>query len=249
MSSARPLAAISLKAYLGHSDSLRWLEQTAAAAGHHSAVEVAALPLVTALPEAAARFGAQVSLGVQHISRYPAGAYTGEVPASVTVELGATYAEIAHAERRRYFGDGDAEFAQEVEQAVGAGLTPLVCAGEPARTSPREAAEECTRHLNTILAPLGGRQAVVAYEPEWAIGASEPAPPEYVRAVMGHLHEWGEARGFDLRLIYGGTAGPGTFAALYPVANGLFLGRRAHDVAALSDVLTEMTTLTTGVST
>lgn len=249
MSTRRPLAAISLKAYLGHHDSMEWLAQTAAAAGRHRDVEVAALPVVTALAEAATRFGDRITLGVQHISRYPAGAYAGELPASVAVELGATYAEIAHAERRKYFGDGDAQFAQEVEQAVAAGMTPLVCVGEPERSTPEVAAEECTRHLARILAPLGGRGAVVAYEPEWAIGAAEPAPAEYVKDVMNRLRAWGEEAGTNLRLLYGGTAGPGTYTSLHPAADGLFLGRRAHDVAALGDVLTEMSTLTTGATT
>ena len=41
------------------------------------------------------------------------------------------------------------------------------------------------------------------------------------------------------RLIYGGSAGPGLITELARSVDGLFLGRFAHDPAALADVIDE----------
>ena len=74
---------------------------------------------------------------------------------------------------------------------------------------------------------------IVAYEPVWAIGAAEPAPAEYIRAVTSELKKPGHP------VIYGGSAGPGLLTELGDDVDGLFLGRFAHDVGALAAVLDE----------
>lgn len=240
----RPLAAVSLKAYLGQGQTLAWLDGVARAAVGHPEVEVAVLPLATALADAA-RVVATVpgmTLGAQKVSRFPAGPYTGEVPAAVLAELGVRYVEIAHAERRRHLGEGDEEFAAEALAAGEHGLVPLVCVGEPDRGSPQQAVAECVAHLERILPGNTSAPAVIAYEPEWAIGAAEPAPAEHVLSVLGGLRSWASETHRSVQLLYGGTAGPGTFSDLFPIADGLFLGRRAHDPTALAAVLAEMST-------
>lgn len=239
-SAPRPLAAVSLKAYLTQRQTLRWLESVGPAAEAHPGVEVAVLPLLTTLVDAGRMLGSAVSLGAQQISPTPMGAFTGEVPAAVLVELGVRYVEIGHAERRRHFGEGDDLFARQVAAALDAGLEPLICVGEPDRGLPQQAVAHCTDQLERLLLDARTQPIVVAYEPEWAIGAREPAPAEHVRAVLGGLRSWCAERMQPARLIYGGTAGPGTYASLAPVADGLFLGRRAHNAAALTEVLNEM---------
>ena len=81
----------------------------------------------------------------------------------------------------------------------------------------------------------------MAYEPQWAIGAPEPATPEYISAVIAgldaHLRSLpGQA---DSRVIYGGSAGPGLITQLDSAVAGLFLGRFAHDPKALKTILDE----------
>ena len=82
---------------------------------------------------------------------------------------------------------------------------------------------------------------MVAYEPHWAIGAAEPAGADRIapicRALGAALGDLGCPAGS--RVIYGGSAGPGLLDRLDGSAAGLFLGRFAHDPAALDHVLTE----------
>jgi triosephosphate isomerase len=81
----------------------------------------------------------------------------------------------------------------------------------------------------------------VAYEPQWAIGAPEPATPEYISAVARGLDEHLRSREGqeDSRVIYGGSAGPGLITELDTAVAGLFLGRFAHDPQALKTILDE----------
>ncbi len=87
---------------------------------------------------------------------------------------------------------------------------------------------------------------VVAYEPVWAIGAPEPAPTDHIRVVTRALRaalDADPARGGS-RVIYGGSAGPGLLTRLDGDVDGVFLGRFAHDPAALAAVVDEAAALT-----
>ncbi len=243
MSPGRPLAAVSLKTYLGHEATLRWcLRARRLTSGLLDEVDLLVLPMATALaPVAGLVAGTPITVGAQDCSWAHPGAYTGELPAEALHDAGARVVELGHAERRALFGDDDATVARKVARAVDAGLTPLVCVGERERLDPGEAAQTCTDQLASSLTRLDpGPPVLVAYEPVWAIGADRPAPPRHVRPVCRALADLVEARHPGSRVLYGGTAGPGDFTELYPDVDGLFLGRRAHDVEALVGVVREM---------
>ncbi|QZN86433.1 triose-phosphate isomerase family protein [Cellulomonas sp. C5510] len=238
----RPLAAVSLKTYLGQADTLAWLEAVRGVAVTGPAgVDLLVLPVATALPDAARVLGAVgVRVGAQDCSWTPPGAYTGELPAELLAEVGAEVVEIGHAERTGVLGEDAAVTAAKAAAAVRAGLVPLVCVGEDERVSPEAAASRCAAQLDAALRDVPEGPVLVAYEPEWAIGADEPAGPDHVRAVCRRLRTHLDAHRPDHRLLYGGTAGPGVFTRLHPDVDGLFLGRRAHEVAALAEVIEEM---------
>jgi triosephosphate isomerase len=126
------------------------------------------------------------------------------------------------------------------------GLAPVLCIGEPEPGAPAQAAERCIAQLESALAPARssgtGGQLVVAYEPNWAIGAPEPAPPEYVSAVCRALREHvaGDELFPDAKVIYGGSAGPGLLPRIAADVDGMFLGRFAHDPAAVRRILDEV---------
>ena len=94
----------------------------------------------------------------------------------------------------------------------------------------------------------GRLDVIFAYEPVWAIGAEEPAGADHVCAVVGEIkrrvgERWKgkglEGRG-EVRVLYGGSAGPGTWEGLKGVCDGLFLGRFAHRVENVGVVVGEM---------
>jgi triosephosphate isomerase len=190
--------------------------------------------------------GSCVSVGAQNCS-WSGGALTGEVSAELLAEMGVQTVEIGHAERRALFGEDDAIVHKKVAAALAVGLTPLLCVGELVRADPTVVARHCSAQT---LAALGGSgdqaSLIVAYEPVWAIGASQPAEPAYVTEVIGHLRLLlAEAHpGECLRIIYGGSACPGLLRQLCGV-DGLFLGRFAHDPENFASVLDEALSVAT----
>lgn len=249
--SARPqLVAVSLKMYFGHARTVQWSLEVAALAARHPAVaggrvELLVLPTFLSIPAAVQIFDGLVGVGAQNLSEHDSGAFTGEVSGAELAELGAVAVEVGHAERRTLFGETDAVVRAKTAAALRHGLTPVLCVGEKLQGDPEAAAQECIRQFDDALQDsralgLPGR-IVVAYEPYWAIGAATAAPIHHIRAVCGPLRDHVRAsRGATSQVIYGGSAGPGLLARLNGSVDGLFLGRFAHDPAAVGSVLDEV---------
>ena len=242
---------VSLKAYFGRRQAREWFEQVATVVGAHPAVQSGAVtafvvPTYLQLADAAAALaGTPVRIGAQDVSAYPAGAYTGEITAAELAESHVTLAEIGHAERRRLFGETDADVAAKAAAALTHGITPVLCLGESDRQDAGAAASATVAQLHADLAGAPAGPVVVAYEPVWAIGAPEPAPADHIRVVTRALRAALDAD--PLRagsaVIYGGSAGPGLLTRLGDDVDGLFLGRFAHDPAAFAAVIDEAAAL------
>lgn len=259
---ARVTVGVSLKTYFGNADARRWFDRVAELARTHAAVasgevDLFVIPTFLQLGAALDSFaGTHVRVGAQDVSAYPAGAYTGEVAAAELHEVGATLAEIGHAERRRLFGETDDVVAAKAAAALTAGLTPVLCVGETrdetsqmssklgpgsafVKSRPDRAAAEAIGQVRAGLDGAPAGPVIVAYEPVWAIGADEPAPADHIRAVTEALREAvTEVRPGSI-VIYGGSAGPGLLTRLGDSVDGLFLGRFAHDITNLGVVLDE----------
>lgn len=248
---AQVTVGVSLKTYFEHERARAWFDEVAARVRTHDAVTSGAVELfitptyLQVLPALAAFAGTPVRIGGQDVSSEEPGAFTGEVTAAELAEVGATIAEIGHAERRRLFGETDHETAAKARVALRAGLTPLLCIGETERQEPEDAAIVAVVQLRSALDDADAGAVIVAYEPVWAIGAPEPAGHEHIRIVTAALRaavEKDPARAGSV-VIYGGAAGPGLLTELGDAVDGVFLGRFAHDPDALVTVLDEAAAL------
>ncbi|GGZ46455.1 triose-phosphate isomerase [Streptomyces bluensis] len=241
------LLGVSLKMYFGHHQTLNWARKVADLARDHPAVTSGAvrlfvLPAFPALVPANGILGPYgISVGAQDIATEDTGPYTGEVGGPSLREIGCQYAEVGHAERRRLYGEDDTVVAAKTAAALRNGLTPVLCVGERDRGTPQEAAERTVAEAARLLHGLDG-SVVVAYEPQWAIGAPEPASTEHIGTVCTALREWLDSRPRHTAstVIYGGSAGPGLLSRLAGTAEGLFLGRFAHDPANVAAILDEI---------
>jgi triosephosphate isomerase (TIM) len=118
-----------------------------------------------------------VKAGVQDVSPYPFGSYTGAVAAEMVSEW-ARFAIVGHSERRRYFGEDDLTVLAKTERVLEAGMIPIVCVDEP--------------YMGTLLGKLPSdshERIVVAYEPLAAIGSGDPAEPEHVSNIARRIKE------------------------------------------------------------
>ncbi|WP_435081044.1 triose-phosphate isomerase family protein [Clavibacter michiganensis] len=249
---ARPaFVGVSLKMYLGHADTVAWCEAVADIARAHPATtggeaELVALPSYLSLPAAVGILDGLAAVGAQDLAAEDAGAFTGEVSGGQIRELGGAFVEVGHAERRRLFGETDEVVRRKADAALRSGLVPILCVGEETHGDPTDAARECIRQLDDALAAAraaghGGR-IVVAYEPQWAIGAAEPASDAHIRGVGRELRA--HVRALDAHpgsaVVYGGSAGPGLLTRIGDDVDGLFLGRFAHDPRAVAAILDEV---------
>ena len=243
----RMLIGASLKMYFSHARTVQWVSEVAGILAEHPAresVTAFVIPQYPSIPAAIEHAGA-LAVGAQDVATEDAGACTGEVSAAVLAELGCRFVEVGHAERRRMFGDTDEVVAAKTHAALRNGLTPILCVGETDRRDPDSAAEVCLAQIRSALSDAADAgitgPIVIAYEPLWAIGAPEPAEPEHIRGVCARLRA--EA-GADASVIYGGSAGPGLLTRIADSVDGLFLGRFAHEPAAVRAILDEAASLT-----
>ncbi len=104
-----------------------WLEE-ALPSLEKSASTIIIAPSFSHLPVLAWALGkSSVKLGVQDISPFPAGAYTGAVGVKNLENLKISHAIVGHSERRKYFHESNNDVANKVRESLLAGITPIVC--------------------------------------------------------------------------------------------------------------------------
>ena len=164
-----------------------------------------------------------IGWGAQDVSEHAAGAYTGEVSATMLGDFGCRYAIVGHSERRQFYGDTDAVVAAKAKAALAGKLVPIVCVGELLAEREAGATDAVVlRQLEAVLAALAGDAAriVVAYEPVWAIGTGRTASPDQAQEVHALLRaRLKEAGAGDISLLYGGSVKGDNASALFAKAD------------------------------
>ncbi|KAJ6124181.1 Aldolase-type TIM barrel [Penicillium samsonianum] len=188
-------------------------------------------------------------LGAQDCFWESQGAYTGEVsPASIRA-LGCSIVELGHAERRSIFNESDDQTARKAAATCAQHMVPLVCIGEVTAPGPiasqavGQAVTECAVLVRAVLAAIPDDAPVIfAYEPVWAIGQPKPAGVDHVAAVVQGIRAVIGARPGTARVLYGGSAGPGLWGigGLGRAVDGMFLGRFAHEINGVREVVREV---------
>ncbi|WP_105103423.1 triose-phosphate isomerase [Microbulbifer pacificus] len=168
---------------------------------------------------AVAKNAEQVVLGAQNLSEQPSGAYTGEVSAEMLLDCGARYVIVGHSERRSLYGESSELVAAKFAAAKAAGLTPILCVGESLQE--REAGKTLdviARQIQAVV-ELGltdtWHNAVVAYEPVWAIGTGKTATPEQAQEVHQFIRQQLGEAGAVTQILYGGSVKAANAAELF----------------------------------
>ncbi|MEP6634452.1 MAG: triose-phosphate isomerase, partial [Luteimonas sp.] len=124
-------------------------------------VERVILPPLPYLGELIEDYAARgLAFGSQDVSANEKGAYTGEVSASMLLDVGARYGLVGHSERRQYHNESSELVAHKFMAAKHAGLVPILCIGE---TLHEHEAGQTERTIEAQLAPIfshGGAQAL-----------------------------------------------------------------------------------------
>lgn len=157
--------------------------------------------------------GSAISVGAQNVSEHEAGAYTGEISTSMLNDFGCHYVIVGHSERRNLYAESDALVAEKFARVQSANMLPILCLGE--QLDDREAGTTenvVARQLDAVISKVGiaaFAQAVIAYEPVWAIGTGKTATKEQAQEVHAfirqRLAQQDSTIAASIRLLYGGS--------------------------------------------
>ncbi|CAH0235453.1 Triosephosphate isomerase [Peribacillus sp. Bi96] len=161
--------------------------------------------------------GTDVKIGAQNMHFEESGAFTGEISPIALTDLGVSYVILGHSERREMFNETDEAVNKKAHAAFAHGLTPIVCCGETLEQ--REAGETNEFVGSQIEKGLAGlsneqlKQAVIAYEPIWAIGTGKSSSAQDANEVCAHIRsvvadKFSNEAAAAIRIQYGGSVKP-----------------------------------------
>ncbi len=196
-------------------------------AGNNNA-EVAICPPFIYLPEISGFLSdTSISLGAQNVSHLENGAYTGEISSVMLTDFACRYVIVGHSERRNLYHESDSRVAEKFIAAQAQGLIPILCVGELLEERETNTTEDViARQLDVVIDKAGisaFANAVIAYEPVWAIGTGKTATPEQAQEVHEFIrlrlarHDNEIANG--IRILYGGSVKADNAEQLFKMAD------------------------------
>ncbi len=187
-------------------------------------------------------------VGAQNCFWEDAGAFTGEVSASMLAEVGCAYVILGHSERRRLFAETDDMVNLKIHASLRNGMVPILCVGEELST--REAGKtsdavgaQVHRAIRGIDPKVAGK-IVIAYEPIWAIGTGRSATPTQIQEVhvfiRGEIARiFGDSTAESIRMIYGGSVSASNICELMnePDVDGALVGSASLKVESFAKII------------
>ncbi len=178
--------------------------------------------------------GSAVKWGAQDVHQLDKGAYTGEVSAAMLRDFACSYVIVGHSERRAIYGEGSHLVAEKFIAAQQVGLTPILCVGETLEQRESGVTEAVVAEQLDAVIQLAGVQAlknaVVAYEPVWAIGTGKTATSAQAQAVHAFIRQRVASQDSQvasgLCILYGGSVKANNAAELFvmPDIDGGLIG-------------------------
>jgi len=181
--------------------------------------------------------GSKIGVGSQNICDQDSGAFTGEIAGSMLKEYGCEYAIVGHSERRSLYGESDELVAKRFAAARRNGLKPILCVGELLEEREQGITEDVVgRQIDAVIELEGVESladAIIAYEPVWAIGTGKTASPQQAQDVHKFIRDKIAALNADIAanlvIQYGGSVNGSNAQELFgmPDIDGGLIGGAA----------------------
>ena len=181
------------------------------------------VPAISIVPAMEAAKGSNINIGAENMYFEESGAYTGEIAPNMLTDVGVKYVIIGHSERREYFAETDATVNKKVLKAFEHGITPIICCGETLEQREQGVAVDFIRQQIKIaflnVTADRAKEAVIAYEPIWAIGTGKTATSDQAEEICAAIREciaevYDDATAAAIRIQYGGSMNAGNAAEL-----------------------------------
>ncbi len=167
--------------------------------------------------------GSHLKFGAQNVADQESGAYTGEISASMLNDINCAYAIVGHSERRSYYGDTNDSVAKRFSQALSQSIIPILCVGETLEQREQGNTFNIVDEQLDAVIDLAGiasfENAVIAYEPVWAIGTGKTASDEQAQEVHQYIRQQLAKRSQGIadkiQILYGGSVKPDNAKGLF----------------------------------
>ena len=172
--------------------------------------------------------GSNIAIGAENMYFEESGAYTGEIAPNMLTDLGVKYVILGHSERREYFAETNETVNKKMLKAFEHGITPIMCCGETLEQREQGVTMDFIRQQVKVgfmnVTADQAKEAVIAYEPIWAIGTGKTATTEQaqevcagIRACIAEIYD--EATAEAIRIQYGGSVNAKTAPELFAQAD------------------------------
>ena len=151
--------------------------------------------------------------GVQDICENENGAFTGEISIEMLQDFYCSHIIIGHSERRHLYQESNELSAKKFMTVTNTSLIPILCLGETLEERSNDQTEKIiSTQLETVITTSGiesFQNAIIAYEPVWAIGTGQTATPEQAQNVHEYIRslitKYSQGCAKDIRILYGGS--------------------------------------------
>lgn len=226
--SRRTIAAGNWKMNKTASEAVEFVNALKANVADATSEVVIGVPFVCLPGVIAAAKGSNIKVAAQNVHWEEKGAFTGEVSGPMLADLGVDYVIIGHSERREYFGDTNETVNKKAHAVFKYGMTPIICCGETLTQREQGVTADHIRYqIKVALLGLTAeqvKQAVIAYEPIWAIGTGKTATNEQANEVCEIIRNtikelYGEDVSNATRILYGGSVNAKNAAELFAMSD------------------------------
>jgi triosephosphate isomerase len=162
------------------------------------------------------------------------------------LDCGAQWVIVGHSERRHLFRETDEDVARKFSAAVSAGLRPILCIGETLdERQSGSTSEVIKRQLSAVMSLTEAEafdQAVIAYEPVWAIGTGITAENSQIEeaheVIRDFMKNVDEKITNEVRILYGGSVKPTNAAELIAIegVDGFLVGGASLSIDSFMEI-------------
>lgn len=225
-------------------DARRIIKIVKAASGKLKNSKVVACPPFVYIP--LVKPSSQFLLGAQDVFFEEQGSYTGEISVGMLGSIGVSYVIIGHSERRK-MGETDEVVAEKTSLAIKTSFNTIVCVGEAVRDPQGTYLEFLKNQIKTSLSKIQRKHLpylIIAYEPIWAIGATEAMTPRdihemniFVKKILSDL--FGQEDAMKVPILYGGAVNARNAAEIVQEGevDGLLIGRESINPPGFIEIL------------
>ncbi len=195
---------------------------------NHEVDVVFCVPAIDIIPAVETVKGTNIMIGAENMYYEEKGAFTGEISPAMLVDAGVKYVIIGHSERREYFAETNETVNKKVLKAFEHNITPIVCCGETLTQREQGVTIDFIRQQIKVaflnVTAEQAKEAVIAYEPIWAIGTGKVATTEQaqevckaIRDCIGEIYD--DATAAAIRIQYGGSVSASSAPELFAQAD------------------------------